>query len=113
MKRESEELTPINQIKIFPYKEKKEWELIPKYSIGLNLTMNFEPTIEDYTIILLMPLFITRRKLRKRATSNSMTRRELTPSQGQTAQQLVPTKYQKKTVCYNEKHRLSVVPTAQ
>lgn len=29
-----EELAPINQIKILPYKEKKEWELIPKYSIG-------------------------------------------------------------------------------
>ena len=29
-----EELAPINQSKILPYKEKKEWELIPKYSIG-------------------------------------------------------------------------------
>ena len=29
-----QELAPINQIKILPYKEKKEWELIPKYSIG-------------------------------------------------------------------------------
>ena len=29
-----EDLAPINQIKILPYKEKAEWELIPKYSIG-------------------------------------------------------------------------------
>ena len=29
-----EDLAPINQIKILPFKEKKEWELIPKYSIG-------------------------------------------------------------------------------
>tara|TARA_R110002012_G_scaffold81786_5_gene206920 strand:+ start:374 stop:772 length:399 start_codon:yes stop_codon:yes gene_type:complete len=29
-----EDLAPINQIKILPYKEKTEWALIPKYSIG-------------------------------------------------------------------------------
>ena len=29
-----EDLAPINQIKILPYKEKTEGELIPKYSIG-------------------------------------------------------------------------------
>ena len=29
-----EDLAPINQIKILPYKEKADWELIPKYSIG-------------------------------------------------------------------------------
>jgi len=29
-----EDLAPINQIKILPYKEKSEWNLIPKYSIG-------------------------------------------------------------------------------
>ena len=29
-----EDLAPINQIKILPYKEKAEWNLIPKYSIG-------------------------------------------------------------------------------
>ena len=29
-----EDLAPINQIKILPYREKSEWELIPKYSIG-------------------------------------------------------------------------------
>ena len=29
-----QDLAPINQIKILPYKEKAEWELIPKYSIG-------------------------------------------------------------------------------
>ena len=27
-------LAPLNQIKILPYKEKKEWELVAKYSIG-------------------------------------------------------------------------------
>jgi hypothetical protein len=27
-------LTPINQIKIIPFKEKGEWELCPKYHIG-------------------------------------------------------------------------------
>ena len=29
-----EDLAPINQIKILPHREKSEWELIPKYSIG-------------------------------------------------------------------------------
>ena len=29
-----EDLAPINQIKILPYKEKADWNLIPKYSIG-------------------------------------------------------------------------------
>ena len=29
-----EDMSPINQIKILPHKEKAEWELIPKYSIG-------------------------------------------------------------------------------
>jgi len=29
-------LTPLNQIKIIPFKEKKEWELCPKYHIGKN-----------------------------------------------------------------------------
>lgn len=29
-----EDLAPINQIKILPHREKVEWELIPKYSIG-------------------------------------------------------------------------------
>ena len=33
-----QDLAPINQIKILPYKEKKEWELIPKYSIGSKTT---------------------------------------------------------------------------
>ena len=32
-----EDLAPINQIKILPFKEKKEWELIPKYSIGFKI----------------------------------------------------------------------------
>jgi hypothetical protein len=27
-------LTPLNQIKIIPFKEKSEWELCPKYHIG-------------------------------------------------------------------------------
>jgi len=27
-------LTPINQIKVIPYKEKENWELCPKYHIG-------------------------------------------------------------------------------
>ena len=30
----AEPLTPLNQIKIISYKEKDEWELIPKYHIG-------------------------------------------------------------------------------
>ena len=30
-----EELAPIYQIKIVPYKEKEEWNLVPKYSIGV------------------------------------------------------------------------------
>jgi len=29
-----EPLTPINKIKILPYKEKGDWELCPKYHIG-------------------------------------------------------------------------------
>ena len=29
-----EPITPLNQIKILPYKEKDEWELCPKYHIG-------------------------------------------------------------------------------
>ena len=29
-----EDLAPINQIKILPHRQKTEWELIPKYSIG-------------------------------------------------------------------------------
>lgn len=28
------EMAPLRQIKIIPYREKSEWELIPKYSIG-------------------------------------------------------------------------------
>ena len=28
-------VAPLSQIKILPYKEKNEWELVPKYSIGL------------------------------------------------------------------------------
>jgi hypothetical protein len=27
-------LTPLNQIKILPFKEKDEWNLVTKYSIG-------------------------------------------------------------------------------
>lgn len=30
----TEDMAPISQIKILPYKEKQEWQLIPKYSIG-------------------------------------------------------------------------------
>ena len=29
-----ENIAPLNQIKILPYAEKEEWELIPKYNIG-------------------------------------------------------------------------------
>ena len=29
-----ENIAPLNQIKILPYVEKEEWELIPKYNIG-------------------------------------------------------------------------------
>ncbi len=29
-----EPLAPINEIKVIPHKEKAQWELIPKYSIG-------------------------------------------------------------------------------
>ena len=28
------EMAPLRQIKIIPFREKREWELIPKYSIG-------------------------------------------------------------------------------
>ncbi len=28
------EIAPISQIKVIPYKEKEEWEFIPKYNIG-------------------------------------------------------------------------------
>lgn len=31
---ESQELAPLHDIEIIPYKEKSEWELIPKYKIG-------------------------------------------------------------------------------
>jgi hypothetical protein len=30
----AEDMAPISQIKILPYKEKHDWQLIPKYSIG-------------------------------------------------------------------------------
>ena len=33
-KKRSNKSAPLNQIKILPYKEKKEWELVAKYSIG-------------------------------------------------------------------------------
>ena len=29
-----EDMAPVGQIKILPYKEKQDWQLIPKYSIG-------------------------------------------------------------------------------
>ena len=29
-----EPIAPLSQIKILPFKEKHEWDLIPKYSIG-------------------------------------------------------------------------------
>ena len=29
-----EPIAPISQIKILPFKEKKDWELVPKYNIG-------------------------------------------------------------------------------
>ena len=29
-----ENIAPLNQVKILPYAEKEEWELIPKYNIG-------------------------------------------------------------------------------
>jgi hypothetical protein len=32
--RVEEPIVPINQIKILPYKDKSEWELVAKYSIG-------------------------------------------------------------------------------
>ena len=32
--KEEEDLAPVSQIKILPYKEKKDWQLIAKYSIG-------------------------------------------------------------------------------
>ena len=31
---EIDNVAPLNQIKILPYSEKEEWELIPKYNIG-------------------------------------------------------------------------------
>ena len=30
----TEPVTPLNQIKIIPFKDKEQWELIPKYNIG-------------------------------------------------------------------------------
>jgi hypothetical protein len=30
----AEPVAPLNQIKILPYKEKNDWELVAKYSIG-------------------------------------------------------------------------------
>ena len=30
----SEEVAPLNQIKVLPFKEKNEWELVAKYNIG-------------------------------------------------------------------------------
>ena len=30
----AEPVTPLNQIKIIPFKDKEQWELIPKYNIG-------------------------------------------------------------------------------
>jgi hypothetical protein len=30
----SEKIAPLNQIKVLPFKEKSEWELIAKYNIG-------------------------------------------------------------------------------
>jgi hypothetical protein len=27
-------VAPLSQIKVLPYKEKNDWELVPKYSIG-------------------------------------------------------------------------------
>ncbi len=33
-------LTPINQIKVIPYKEKENWELCPKYHIGKKINDN-------------------------------------------------------------------------
>ena len=54
-----EDASSISQIKILPHKEKAEWELIPKYSIGEE--MNFELTMEDYTIILNALQIITRK----------------------------------------------------
>ncbi len=30
----TEPVTPLNQIKIIPFKDKDQWELIPKYNIG-------------------------------------------------------------------------------
>jgi len=32
---DEENIAPIHQIKILPYKEKDEWELVAKYSIGI------------------------------------------------------------------------------
>jgi hypothetical protein len=29
-----EPVTPLSQIKVLPYKEKSEWELVTKYNIG-------------------------------------------------------------------------------
>jgi hypothetical protein len=34
-----EDLAPIGQIKILPHKEKGEWELLPKYTIGSKKTV--------------------------------------------------------------------------
>jgi len=35
-----EPVTPLNQIKVLPYKEKSEWELVTKYNIGRSGSKN-------------------------------------------------------------------------
>jgi hypothetical protein len=31
---QAEDIAPLRQIKVIPYKEKTEWQLCPKYNIG-------------------------------------------------------------------------------
>jgi hypothetical protein len=45
-KEKSENKAPLSQIKVLPYKEKKEWTLSAKYNIGKKITKDDETTGE-------------------------------------------------------------------
>ena len=43
-KEKAENKAPLSQIKVLPYKEKKEWTLSAKYNIGKKITKDDETT---------------------------------------------------------------------
>ena len=45
-KEKAENKAPLSQIKVLPYKEKKEWTLSAKYNIGKKITKDDETTCE-------------------------------------------------------------------